>query len=311
MSDSDPKSVRRFGKQNRKNEIKHSGSLFPVDDDSTRENQTQSLDLDQLALPDRDAEALQSLSALQGEVKSPIITPEAERYPPLAPSIPSEPTEPIQAIAHQHQHDIELEKKVRRYNRITFFMVTGTILMSIWFALVWVDPQGLWNPLPPPTPYLIVTATPQGFVESIPPTPDADGNIFVVITDTPAPVIASTDSPYPFIINQPILYAPNTNSLGCNWWSIAGAVTDQTGSALNGYRIRVTGDGVDETVFSGAAITFGAGGFELPLIGTPQASTFDIQLFSPQDAPLSEAFSITTRADCDGNVTIVNFIQNR
>jgi hypothetical protein len=130
-----------------------------------------------------------------------------------------------------------------------------------------------------------------------------------VITETPS-LISATESPYPFIA-QEILYAPNSNDLGCNWWSIAGTVRDSSGAALNGYRIRVSGAGLNESVFSGASQGFGAGGFELPLVGAPGEEDFTVQLFSAQDAPLSELINVTTRADCDANVTIVNFVQNR
>src|SRR5690606_8231075 len=99
------------------------------------------------------------------------------------------------------------------------------------------------------------------------------------------------------------------NAFACNWWSIAGTVRDTNGAAINGYRVRVTGDAVNEAVFSGASQAFGDGGFELALVGTPQEATFTVQLFSPQDAPLSAAIEVQARADCDANVAIVNFVQ--
>jgi hypothetical protein len=123
--------------------------------------------------------------------------------------------------------------------------------------------------------------------------------------------VQTTDSPYPFIVPDAVLHVPNGNDLGCEWWSIAGTVTGQNGAALDGYRVRVTGDGINETVFSGTIMTFGPGGFELPLIGTPQQAEFIVQLFSPQDAPLSQPVPVTTQASCDANVAIINFVQNR
>jgi hypothetical protein len=147
------------------------------------------------------------------------------------------------------------------------------------------------------------------------PTPDESGQIFIVITDTPSAPLESvptgTQSPYPFIARDPVLYIPNANDFGCSWWSIAGTVTDLSGQGLTGYRIRITGEGINETVFSGAALTFGPGGYELPLIGSPQIATFSVQLFSVQDVALTEAVTIQTRSDCEGNVALVNFVQNR
>jgi hypothetical protein len=73
----------------------------------------------------------------------------------------------------------------------------------------------------------------------------------------------------------------------------------------------MSSDTLDETVFSGPATNFGAGGFELPLIGTPKQAEFTVQLFSPQDEPLSEPITVTTRADCESNVVVINFVENR
>ena len=51
------------------------------------------------------------------------------------------------------------------------------------------------------------------------------------------------------------------------------SVADVGGQPLNGYRVRITSPedaSLDESVFSGSTLTFGAGGFELPLGGAPQ-----------------------------------------
>ena len=70
----------------------------------------------------------------------------------------------------------------------------------------------------------------------------------------------------------------------------------------------MTGTNLNETVFSGAALTFGAGGFELFLNGTPQAQTYSVQLLDPQSKPLSPAYSVATKETCDQNVAILQFI---
>ena len=312
MSEQDNKNVRRFGRRDRKDKLPEAKNLFPVEDDSPEAEDSSSpdahvdFDIDSLNLPDTDSEALSMLSALGDEVRAPIITPKEERYPPLAPVDRPAPkkSEPIQ-VAPEKQRGRFL------YNLLTLLFILATIANIIWFFIVWDNPQSTWNPLPPATRFIEVTATPSSSdTVIIDATPDESGQIFVVITDTPIPTAISTESPHPFI-TAPVLYAPNSNELDCNWWSIAGTVTDLDGNPIPGYRIRVTGDDVDETVFSGASQAFGEGGYELPLIGTPRESAFTVQLFSPQDAPLSAEVSVSTRADCDSNVTILNFIQNR
>lgn len=313
MSENDEKNVRRFGRRNRKNKLEKPSSLFPVDEsdfvpdfDLDRED----FDFGSLDLPDNDAEALAMLSSLRDEVKAPVITPKAERYPPIAPTPQrkqvSKPTAK-EVVAPPNRG------KNVFYNLLTLFFVGATCALVFWFVQVWNDPQSVLNPLPPATPFVVITAEPNSRSNDevqVEATPDDSGQIFVVITDTPMPTTEATDSPFPFIA-EPVLYAPNSNELGCNWWSIAGTVTDLNGNPLSGYRVRITGEDVTEAVFSGASQAFGEGGYELPLIGTPREAAFVVQLFSAQDAPLSEEIFVSTRADCDRNVTLVNFVQNR
>jgi hypothetical protein len=106
-----------------------------------------------------------------------------------------------------------------------------------------------------------------------------------------------------------VSYIANQNGRGCEWQSIGGTVTQPDGSALNGYRVRVTGEGVDSTVFSGAAQLFGAGGYEFPLASAPTTQLLLVQLFSPEGAPLSDLVAVETRATCEENVVLLNFRQ--
>jgi len=323
MTDSENNNVRRLGKGDQKKELPAAKSLFPPEEDesnqlaeipdSSHAEETRpttlppDLDLDALALPDTNQDALRSLATLpEGSVHPPVITPQGERYPPLA---PQEPLATPATLLTQVPDEKVLRWRKLRYNLITVLGVLGTILLLAWYVEIWRNPQSTWNLLPPSTPFVIITATPGS--GSAMPTPNEAGEIIIVVTDVQSPAATATDSPYPFIVLGSTIYAPNSNDLGCNWWSIAGTVTNRDGAPLNGYRVRVIGDDLMETVFSGAVLAFGPGGFELPLIGTPQEAEFTVQLFSPQDAPLSEAIPVVTRADCDGNVTIINFRQNR
>jgi hypothetical protein len=296
MSNSDDKNVKRYGRREQKEKLSRPESVFPPENDSE-------FDMDSLPLPDTDSEALASLASLSDEVTAAIITPQSERYPPLAPSS----DETVSSESEPASGKSQTLKYSFLYNIITFLMLIATIAFIAWAMIVWSNPQSSLNPLPPATPFLVVTATPGESFISPTSTPDESGQIFVVITDTPAPTI---DSPYPFIVRE-ILYIPNSNDMVCNWWSIAGTVIDSNNAALNGYRIRVIGNEFEETVFSGASQTFGAGGFEFPLSGTAQEANFTIQLFSPQEIALSEVIPLTTRADCEGNVSFINFVQNR
>jgi len=308
MSEKDQKNVRRFGRRDQKDKLTKPDSLFPADDESSERSEQVDFDINALNLPDTDSEALEMLSSLQDEVKAPVITPREERYPPVAPvdhraNRPSPVAETSAA---------KKEKGACLYNLLTILFLLATLVTIAWFVIVWINPLSPFNPLPPATPFVEVVVTSDSPI--VPPpidaTPDDTGQIFVVITDTPVPTAIGTESPFPFIAES-VLYAPNSNELACNWWSIAGTVTDLESNPLSGYRIRVTGDGLDETVFSGVSQAFGEGGYELPLVGTPREEMFTVQLFSPQDVPLSEEITVATRADCESNIAILNFIQNR
>ncbi len=169
------------------------------------------------------------------------------------------------------------------------------------------NPYSSLNPFPPFTPLpIVITAT------FLPPTEAPAGTAAPTATFTPVAIESDSQSPTPFSFAlasaQPV-YAPNANDKGCNWSSIAGTVTDGKGTALDGYRVHITGNGVDETVFSGATLTFGAGGFELFLNGTPQEQAYTVQLSDPQSHPLSPEYTVTTKASCDQNVAVLQFVQ--
>ncbi len=307
MSDENEKRVRRMRHGDRRDALPRTDLQFPADDGD--DDAPGEFDLDSLPLPEEDSEALSALSNLPDEAfRPPVITPREERMPLL--TRPDEPApEAVPAAA-----EVPVPARPRRgwlYNLLTLLFLLLTVASVIWVALVWMEPQGSLNPFPPPVRYAYITATPPGAAQSALPTPDESGQIVIVATQTPPPGATPTESLYPFVVQEPIFYAPNENDLGCNWWSIAGTVTDAEGQALDGYRVRITGEGLDEVAFSGAARAFGEGGYELPLVGAPREADFVVQLFSPQEAPLSEPIPVTTRADCDGNITVVNFVQVR
>ncbi|MEO1164600.1 MAG: hypothetical protein AAFV98_12495, partial [Chloroflexota bacterium] len=250
MSDKEQKSsVQRFGRDNRKDKLDKPRGLFPPEDappkppTSSPENYAPpthddiDFDIDSIDMPDPDTDALAMLASVDRYVKPPVITPREERYPPIAPQ-----SQPIERATSAPSSPTPAQKKPSnmRYNIITIITLIATGVFVAWFLQVWNNPQTAFNPLPPSTPFVQVSATPGENTVAIDATPDAEGQIFVVITDTPStPSAVATESPFPFV-PEPVLYAPNSNELGCNWWSIAGTVRDISGNALDGYRIRIT-----------------------------------------------------------------------
>ncbi|MBI1276708.1 MAG: hypothetical protein GC179_01135 [Anaerolineaceae bacterium] len=275
--------VRRFGRRDRKRSLDPRGPLFPPED--TPEESPQSSD-DSAPITE-ETEAAEAEELPEAVVAAPNIhTPKSK---PAA--VKTVPPQPKQIMA----------------NLLTVVFLLATVGMGALVVMIAQDPYTPLNPFPPFTPLpIVITAT------FLPPTATPPGTVEPTATFTPLAVEASGAEPATFsfkLAHEEPVYAPNANEKGCNWSSIAGTVTDKQGGALDGYRIRVTGNNLNETVFSGAALTFGTGGFELFLNGTPQAQTYTVQLLDPQSKPLSPAYSIATKESCDQNVAVLEFIQ--
>lgn len=292
------KNVRRVRRNQRKEKLEMKGPLFPVEEEAKPQTpapppnlpELPPLDLD--ALPDPDSEALALLASLSPEEVRPLkITPEEERFPavPSAPVIADPPaehsTQPMPRPALAPPRD----PRARHYNRLTLFMLILTMVTCGLIATIWRDPFTILNPFPPEIVYIQITATfpPPGFLPR----------------NTPAPIQISE----PGI--QPLRYTANTNERGCAWASIGGSVRSTTGSGLTGYRVvlRIP-DAGQETVFSGSAAIFGAGGYEHKLADEPIAATYEVQLYDLRGEALSEAVTVQTRATCEENVVTLDFI---
>ena len=296
----DPQSnIKRMRSSDRKQRLPRARNPIPPEDDAPLPE----LDLDRLALPDSDRESLETLARLGDEVRAPIITPLEERFPPVNPHDhrPHVPR-PASTADDMPQRDPR-QRQRRRYNILSLVALLATVALVLWLALIWRDPQSALNPLPPATPYVVVTATPPDF--------NADEPVIVIVaTETPTRAGDNTTAGFAFAIAN-VRYEANTNALGCDWWSIGGQVLSAEGEPLSGYRVHVRGADVDETVFSGSAAGFGAGGYEFALTGTPQEATFAVELLAEDGRPLSDEILITTNPACDQNVVIIDFVQNR
>lgn len=280
--------VRRFGRKDRKRSLDPRGPLFPIENETPAEAAH-----DDIETPEQD---------LPEPVFADLVEPPPIPHPPVARPQPKPSANTARpAPASGGKHIVA--------NLLTIVFLLATVGMGALVALITQDPYTPLNPFPPFTPLpIVITAT------FLPPTPTLEGTAAPTATFTPVAInsaastpAAGTASTFALVPAQPI-YAPNANTEGCSWSSIAGTVTNSSGAALDGYRIQISGNGLDETVFSGAALTFGAGGFELFLNGTAQEQTFTVQLLDPQRQPLSPEYSVTTRAGCDENVAVLSFV---
>ncbi len=292
MADENKPKTQRINRRNRKDkiEVDHSKFMPP---------QVDLPDLSELDIPEADEEALAALQRMDDIARPLVVTPQEERYPPLPADHQPAPTGPTR----QSKPVYRRAKHSRRNNFLTLLFLLSTIGVLAFYGLIWTDPQTPLNLLAPPTSFRIVTATADPnpvFVPTVEPTLDVN---------QPTPTVALSDT-FPFAVApEGVLYVSNQNGRACNWASIAGAVTNADNSPLPGFGVRVAGDGVSATVFSGTNSSFGDGGYELNLGGAPMVSTFTVHLVTTGGAPLSDVLTVTTRDDCNQNVVIINFIQ--
>lgn len=275
--DDSPGLIRRVSRRDRKRKLETRAPLFPPEDDDP---------------------------AGQEPAPPPPAAPPAERFPPLPERPPKRRPASERAPARPPRSG-----RACLPNLVALFFLAATLVAIAVFGIIWVDPYTPLNPFPPFTPLpIFVTTTP--LPESAPPpAPPTATPAAPTATFTPLAVVSPAPGAYPFRLDPAgIVYAPNGNGQGCAWSSIAGAVTGADGAPLAGYGVRVTGAGRTDTVFSGSAGTFGAGGYELFLNSAPLEMAYTVQLLDPQGTPASEAYPVVTLAACESNVAIVNFV---
>lgn len=211
----------------------------------------------------------------------------SERFPPLDPAPPEPPPPPPPARSRRPNG---------LYNLITVLFLLGTVGLVVYAGMIMADPYTPLNPLPPFTPLpIIISATPLPPTITPTPTPEPTATFTPIPSNTPLP------EPPPFVLGG-ITYGPNENT--CDWSAIAGTVQAET--PLNGYTVRITGEGVDETLplDAGAA----TGSFELVLGTTPLLAPYDVQIFQPGGLPGSEVVQVITSDQCDQNIVAVTFL---
>jgi hypothetical protein len=223
------------------------------------------------------------------------------------------------------------------WNTLTAIFIIGSVLVAIYFALLFADPASSLNPYPPPTlPALVQLPTSTPTLVMLPPTWTPVPTTLPQPSETPTsldltstlpqdvtPTAYATDnnSKYPFASKgNPAAFANTTyhpNS-DCKWQGIAGQVWDIQGRPLIGYRVHLqgyyNGKSVDLTTLSGGAQAwYGESGFEFVLGNTPIDSTgkLTIQLEDQSYMAISNQVTLNTYSDCTKNLVLVNFQQVR
>ncbi len=103
---------------------------------------------------------------------------------------------------------------------------------------------------------------------------------------------------------------------GCNWQGIAGQVFDAQGQPVLNLIVKVNGTWNESEVarigVTGmvTGLPYGPGSYEIVLGNKAVVSKTPLmlQIFNQDQEPLTEPFSITTKANCTKNLLIVNFV---
>lgn len=148
------------------------------------------------------------------------------------------------------------------------------------------------------------------------PTPTATNTPTSTPTETPigpTPTSSPTKSAFPFTKSDtsPFYIQNFANNAGCDWMGIAGEVLDLNRNPVVGnHRIHVWGSGIDERLTAGTAPAYSPSGWEQFLFDSPVIRDYNVQLETTNGTPVSQVYSVQTRASCNQNLVRFDFVQN-
>lgn len=157
-----------------------------------------------------------------------------------------------------------------------------------------------FTPTPTDTPTPTLTPTPSNTPTATPVGPTATATV--------------TRSPFPFTKsdNSPFYHRNFANNAGCGWLGIAGEVLDLNRNPVprDSYVVHVWDSGINERVSVGSAPAYGPSGWEQFVFNSIVIRTYKVQLETPQGTPVSQVYTVQTRASCNENLLQINFVQN-
>lgn len=146
-------------------------------------------------------------------------------------------------------------------------------------------------------------------------TPEPPTETPVEDTATPTETATATEESFPIVARADTpIYRDAYTHPGCRWQGVAGDLTLLSGEAGLGYIIRVTGANLAGPLSQGTGTNanYGTSGWEIQLAVAPVAGRYQVQVFSADGTqPLSKAVELQFGGNCQQNLAIVNFVQNR
>jgi len=232
--------------------------------------------------------------------------------------------------------------RIRRLvlNFITFGFLLASLALGGAYGVILINPQVSFNPYPPPTlPPTVgpptVTNTPAIYLPTeIPRSPTARPLPTTAATATLTPPPEETLTPTatetvdltpPATVQagaqfelQPGSPTHTAHVEGCSVMGVGGRVFDTQSAPIIGLAVRMGGElgglniGTLDSLTGSATDLFGFGGYYFDLGDTPIASenTLWIQLIdASSESPLSGQIFLTTYANCEQNLVLVNLRQ--
>jgi len=94
---------------------------------------------------------------------------------------------------------------------------------------------------------------------------------------------------------------------------IAGQVLNRNGDPLadSNLRVHVWGGGFDGQSTPGQYPAYGPAGWEVYLGHHDQEEEWNVQVIHVNGTPLSPVYKVKTTSDCNSNLVLINFRQNR
>lgn len=129
-------------------------------------------------------------------------------------------------------------------------------------------------------------------------------------TQTPSPTLSA----FPFTKSDtsPFFLQNYANNAGCNWMGVAGEVLDLDRRPVipGNYKVHVWTDQIDQRVIVGGAPAYSPSGWEQFLAVSPVVHDYNLQLESNNGTPVSQVYTIQSRATCAENLIRFDFVQN-
>lgn len=228
-----------------------------------------------------------------------------------------------------------IEKKPKRrfrigsalMNMVSLGLILATLCVGGYYALIYLNPESEFNPLPPSAVGSAPPASPTALEPQIAEATTEESTATATSTADPptattvpaTATVTPTREPGSYYELQPGSPVALDSSIfhpddGCKFLGVAGQAFGLEDTPIPGLNVWVSGllngEVVDKLGLTGAASQYGAGSYyEIILADEPIASedSLNIQLLDADGVPASDAYAFNTFASCEQNLILINF----